>query len=388
MTDTILPGPHDLSARARKRLAANWHTMLLDPTAWPLKMSLGSPKSAAAAADFASLYRTVRDLHQAAHAWGATLIDKPRDIAGSTQRVPTHLIVPTIDVYAAIAGDPWPATINDARQHLTELGLDPADPTTPRILRTVRGWEAVDLQLLRTVAAYFHARGPATRLTARQIPVDGVHAKWIEQHKAAVKLLSGLDDLGLVERPSTVNFTYLDPDHRAAGQRHHDSYTLSDAHQLAYQPDLVIICENDDTALYYPPIPRAISLRGSGHAATRLAHIPWLNDVPLLVYWGDIDHHGYEILDNLRHVLDRPVPSICMDLDTYQQHERYGTRTDRHGRPINPAPRQQVRHLTPDETAVYQLLTSPGHTGPLRIEQERIAYPSECALLRAETDAP
>lgn len=378
MTTPLIRTPQQLQDQLACHLATHWATHLTDPKPWPRNIPLGTPRSKDAAQDFATLYRDIQALNTAATSWGATLKREPRHVAGTTQQIPTHLIVPTLDHLATIAGDPWPTTITTGRHHLHQLTTARPDLTAQdlnTLLRAINTWHDTDVQQLIAVASRFRSTGPVNGLTARQIGLPGLDAKWLERHTKTVKTLAGLDDLGIIKRPSTINFTYLDPDYLATNHRRHDSYTLGDHHHLAYQPRTVIICENDDTALYYPPTPHAIAVRGSGHAATRLATIDWITNATHLIYWGDIDQHGYLILNNLRAALARPVPSVHMNQATYNSYVTFGTRTDAKGRPIKITKTAPPQHLQPDEQVVYDRLTDPEHTGPLRIEQECMLYP-------------
>ena len=90
-----------------------------------------------------------------------------------------------------------------------------------------------------------------------------------------------------------------------------------------------------------------------------------------MIYWGDIDAHGFEILDGFR-AAGVPVASILMDLATYTEYARFGTKHDANGNVLTAGSRKALPHLTFDERAAYELLTDPGWGGVRRIEQERI----------------
>lgn len=70
-----------------------------------------------------------------------------------------------------------------------------------------------------------------------------------------------------------------------------------------------------------PEWPRESLLkRGAGH----VGRFPWLSGAEI-VYWGDIDTHGFAILDRLRAWLPA-TRSVLMDRDTLLTHrERWGT---------------------------------------------------------------
>ena len=61
----------------------------------------------------------------------------------------------------------------------------------------------------------------------------------------------------------------------------------------------VIICENEVSCLALPRISNTIALFGSGYAALILAFVPFMHTRDI-IYWGDIDTHGFDILNRLR----------------------------------------------------------------------------------------
>jgi hypothetical protein len=133
-----------------------------------------------------------------------------------------------------------------------------------KILRAVDGYFDTDFDLLCSSAEWF-MHNTASGLTPRQIPIEGLHAKWLDSHQALLPTLTGTDDLGLLPRhPQRLHFTYLDPEYRAAGGRTHDSATVGDPMAPAYCPEIVIISENKDTAMHFPPLRKAISVEGAG----------------------------------------------------------------------------------------------------------------------------
>lgn len=105
----------------------------------------------------------------------------------------------------------------------------------------------------------------------------------------------------------------------------------------------------------------------------RLADIPWLQATELH-YRGDIDAHGFAILNRLRATLPR-TRSLLMDRATLQAH--------RHLWVQEPADQRFTGHLdrlTADEQQLYAELRDDHHGERVRLEQKRIAYGE---LLRA-----
>jgi len=250
--------------------------------------------------------------------------------------------------------------------------LDRAD--AGRILRLVDGYADIDFALLLKVVDWYRADPSLARgLTPRQVPIPGVHAKWLQAHRAAVLALTGLDDLGLLaNHPARIHFTYLDPDHRADGRRLHDSATVGDTFAPAYQPEVVVISENKDTAIHFPELAGGLIVEGVGRGGRTVASFPWIREAPLVVYWGDMDRDGYEILNGYRIDFDRDLDSILMNVAAYEEFEPYGTNHDQNGRDLVAGAPRVVDHLRADELEVYLRLLHPEHSGHRRIEQERI----------------
>jgi len=74
-----------------------------------------------------------------------------------------------------------------------------------------------------------------------------------------------------------------------------------------FRPDgvkIVVIVENLRSFLTLPTIPGVLALWGEGHAARLLASLPWLGTVDVFS-WGDMDPHGYAILNGLRTVIPK-----------------------------------------------------------------------------------
>jgi hypothetical protein len=217
------------------------------------------------------------------------------------------------------------------------------------------------------------------------VPLPGFHGKWLNKHHALIRALAGTDDLGLTRRPTRVHFTYLDPGHLARGARKHESITVGDRAEPAYQPETIIILENKDTAVYFPPVWKGIAVESEvSKAPGTLPHLPWIAACPRTMYWGDIDAAGLAIVNDLR-IAGIQADTILMDYATCEAYEQYGAWTDDKGKPVPCSPRRQLPALTPGEYHLYQLLTDPAWTRVRRVEQERIPLLVAAARLDAVT---
>ncbi len=377
--------PEAVLADIRRRLDNTWADHLAGQPAWPHRFPLGTDSKSVLEAEWQDTYQPLR------RTWAdwarkhpaTTLHTEPKRVYSTTQDLPVGLTITTIDAAARLAGEDWPTRLERATHRLTTLRQRHPDLVNPsKVLRAVDRYTETDFGLLLTVADWF-SRNDATGLTPRQVPIPGVHAKWLKSHRSLLLTLTGRETLGLLpEHPPRIHFTYLDPDHRAAGGRVHDSATVDDAFAPAYPPQVVVISENKDTAIHFPPIPGGIAVEGDGFGGKTAAAFPWLTSAPHLYYWGDIDAHGYEILNGWR-ADGVPVTSILMDPDTYETYEPFGTNTDKNNQPLRPGVPKALPCLTPDERAVYERVLDAAHTGHRRIEQERIPLAVAHAAVKA-----
>ena len=110
----------------------------------------------------------------------------------------------------------------------------------------------------------------------------------------------------------------------------------------------------------------------SGYAVSVLRSLSWLREREL-VYWGDIDTHGFRILDRLREYFPA-ARSMLMDRATLLSHE--GQWVDE---PVQV--REPLTRLTEAETALYHDLVEDVFGLAVRLEQERVGFAAlEAAL--------
>jgi len=236
---------------------------------------------------------------------------------------------------------------------------------------------------LLAVVGWFAAH-PRPRLYLRQLDIPGVDTKFIEAHRG---LLAELLDLvlppeaidtsargvagfaaryGLKEEAPLIRFRLLAPSLHICG--------LSD---LAVLPEefarlnpgarRVFITENRTNGLAFPAVAGGIVIFGLGYGVDRLGDIPWLHQVEVW-YWGDIDTHGFGILNRLRAVLP-DVRSFLMDRETLLAHRALWGQEPAHKRYDG-----EPSRLTPEEYALFDDLRR-DRLGPrIRLEQERVGW--------------
>lgn len=351
-----MKGPAQLTADITRRLKRTWAQDITsealdqppsesDPAAqagWPHAFPLGRASSAELAAGFGDYLTELTHLREWAQQYGVTLTWDERRVAGTPQRIPTHATVTSIEAAAATAGGDWLALLARARSRARALTDRYPHAATPQTLAAVTRLTDLDFDLLCRAADWFTIRS-GVGLTPRQVPVEGLHAKWLNSRHQLVARLAGRDSLELLPpHPARIHFTYLDPGHRTRGLRVHDSATVADTVAPAYRPDIVLISENKDTAIHFPTVPGAVSIEGVGRGGGTLATFDWVRDADCLLYWGDMDADGLEILDGFR-AAGLPVRSLFMDPDSYTRWCPLARTWTRRGSRSRAAPRQLRR---------------------------------------------
>lgn len=340
---------------------------------WPRAYPLGRPDARMLEIGFGDLIELVDSWRTQATAWGADIVERNIRADGTAYPMPSHIVIPSINVAAAIAGPGWTARLARGREYgrIIDAQFPHRRDVLARTILATADWTRVDVGLLAQAASWFEQH-PRSGLSPREVPLEGLHTKWLESRTQTVARLAGLSDLGLhPPHPSRIHFTYLDPAHLEAGNRRHDSATVGDAFKPAYPPQIVIICENKDTAIHFPQVRGAIAVEGAGSGAGAFADTDWLRQAPLVIYWGDMDADGLRILAQFRDA-DIPARSLFMDIPSYERWELYGTNSDKRGNPIAADPRPAPANLEHDERALYELLNDPSSARYRRVEQERI----------------
>ncbi|MFD9124522.1 Wadjet anti-phage system protein JetD domain-containing protein [Kitasatospora sp. NPDC059571] len=227
-------------------------------------------------------------------------------------------------------------------------------------------------------------------LYLRQIDTPGVDTKFIETNKGMLaelldhtlpedRINAGAPKSDLAARYGfRAKPAYVRLRHLGASPLPFSELTVR-AEELTTRPPethTVFVLENEITYLCLPPLPTAIAILGSGYAAALLHHLPWLNDVNLH-YWGDIDTHGFAILNQVRGLFPH-TQSLLMDRTTFLAHEPHWS-TEKTQAPGHMA------HLTPEEAQLAHDLGNNTYGPNLRLEQERIRISAVRSALDAVT---
>jgi hypothetical protein len=237
---------------------------------------------------------------------------------------------------------------------------------------------------LLDVAAWMQAH-PRPGIYLRQVDIPGVHSKFIESQRA---VLSELLDLalpagaiagqsrgaagfaaryGFRDKPQRVRFRMLDPARRLLATAGEQDMTLDVDSFACLAPGVarVFITENEINYLAFPAVADSMMIFGAGYGFDMLAQADWLARRQVH-YWGDIDTHGYAILDQLRTRFPH-VESMLMDRATLMAFKAQWSTDDK------PLVRDLPR-LNAEESALYDALRDQQLGTNVRLEQELIAF--------------
>jgi hypothetical protein len=367
-------------ADVREAVARRWPALLtafLTGQEWaPVDVPLRGPGPAEIGERLAETQAWAADWEQAGR---GPLRVEYRQVGGrlvGTNRIPCRA---WLDGYAQA----W-ELLGTRRQvgELTRLA-DRAKAACPRVLgwlerNPVRALQlAADWDRLLATVRWIDEHQLAGRYI-RQVDVPGVDTKFIEGHQRVLTQLLDLQldparidpaapdfagRFGFRRKPEYVRFRYVGP-----GFPYTEMTVRAD--ELAAAPEGVTrayILENEVTYLAFPLTADAIVLFGDGYAVNVLARLGWLATLDL-IYWGDLDTHGFAILNRLRSRFPH-ARSMLMDRETLLAHQSQWV--------TEKAPtKAALDFLAPAEQGLYQDLVG-GTFGPaVRLEQERVSFAS------------
>lgn len=357
-------------ARLRRHLTVHEREILAGEFSG-VGLPLHPPTAAAAAADVDATKSFV-------HSWeGIPVVEwvtrNWSSVGLGQQPVPVRLQFSTAAELIGFLGaeEEWTALVH-RKELFVSSGCD--ESAVISALPSWRNLPIEDCELACTVVEWFHVN-PSPCILPRAVPVEGVHTKWLENHRVLVEKLVaarsgvvGNTDLGLESPPATVRLRFA-PGEGPAGLRDVE-VPLSELASLP-TPQVLVMVENLSSFLPLPLKPGQAAVWGAGWRAVDLVRDPWLSEVPL-VYWGDLDTDGYGILSAVRGVHGN-VTSVLMGPDDVNRWLAYAV-ADRDFQS------RTYPHLTAEELQGLEELITRGH---LRIEQERIRFDVASAAVGA-----
>lgn len=395
---TTLAGLRSLSSAAWER--GQLVREALEPTeAYPRRRALKRPSATELRGDYAAAREWAAELFASAGTYTLETVDVGRTTIGSNQ-LPAAAVFARVEDEAAFVGK----TRELARFRSLAGELAALDPglRTWALKRPLQLLALGEAALTAARVALWLRENPGPGMYVRQLSLRGVHTKFLETHRRVIdEMVAGLeatsleDDLpgagvtedgdeallvstvartpaarfaerhGFLHPPELVRFRLLDPAIPLLGDARDVMVTAEAFRSLRLPVESVIATENLVNYLSLPDRPRSLALFGAGYGFSSLRDAAWLEDCEVL-YWGDLDTHGFRILDQLRAVHPH-VSSVLMDEATLLAHR------DAWGEETSPS-RALLTRLTAREAEVYEALGNNRFGNGVRLEQELIRW--------------
>ena len=350
---------------------------LPDSDSWPLEINLGIP-----AEQEALLYKErVQAWISAWRSWrgrGSLVWNERRWRTLGTQSVPCKLILECPDDVAGWIDETTRWSHAAERFRLLVQRWPALADNLSGYFNVLADYSDSDFLNLFGVLSWICAN-PQSNLYIRQIPVAGIDSKWLEARKNIVSdliamIMGDLSDdcdffrrCGLRPQPQLIRIRILDPDLKIQfGGLCDISSPMEEIAGLCISPKYVFIIENIQTGLAFNDLKNCVVIMGLGYGVDVLGKIPWLHNARC-IYWGDIDTHGFVILNRARSYLPHLV-SVLMDEKTLLGHrELWVMERDQYAS-------EELPLLTAAELKVFQSLMHNVWGQQIRMEQERIRW--------------
>lgn len=241
-----------------------------------------------------------------------------------------------------------------------------------KIIDNANAWDSI-----LKVCQYFK-QNPSPNLYIRELPIK-VHTKFVERNQGIIKellevLISEHINTDEKQFEKRFNLKYAEPQIRfkVLDKSIADKFfsgiddvaiPIDQFESLNLPITRVLIVENKTTlytTLTLPKMNNTIAIFGSGYSVYNLKNVHWFDNLELL-YWGDIDVQGFEILSQFRSYFSQ-TKSVLMDKQTFD----HFFENDR-GTPTNISTKL---NLTDEEQQLYDILK----TNNWRLEQEKIPF--------------
>ena len=134
---------------------------------------------------------------------------------------------------------------------------------------------------------------------------------------------------------------------------------------LAIPARRIFITENEVNGLTFPDVAEGLVVFGLGYGLELLSPATWMQDREIY-YWGDIDTHGFAMLERLRATFPS-ARSLLMDRETLLAHRALWVRE---AVPF----RGTLQRLEPDERDLFETLVHNRFGEGIRLEQERVSF--------------
>lgn len=350
---------------------------------FPLKLTMRRPDATALGQSFEAVRGWIRELEENSRSGRGFGYDIEWADINHRQlgrnRMPGRISVPTESDALRLIGKE-----RDGRRFrkLADITISRFPELAPWVSRKplVPLEQAQDWPRILDVLAWFREH-PRSNLYLRQVDIPGVDTKFVEARR---QLFSELLDIvleraenppssvaqtfeqkyGLRAKPQTVRFRVLDSRLAIAGLTDL-TISASDFARLNIAAPRVFITENEVNGLAFPDFAQAIVIFGLGYSVDLLQAASWLAGTQIH-YWGDIDTHGFAMLDRLRSAFPK-ARSLLMNRETLMAHQPLWVHEE------TPS-LATLSRLDPDEQALFDDIVNDRLGKNVRLEQERVSY--------------
>lgn len=358
----------------------------------PRRLVLKSPTSAQMVEHFDDVRAWISELREATY-YRVEMREFRHQVLG-TNAVPHEVWVDTVDNALAIIGKRRDATrfaaLVDVTRKSQPILLGWLSKRPLRALELYDEWNRL-LQIVSWLEIH-----PRPDVYLRQVDIPGVHSKFIENNRGVLAELldivlpseavdtttSGVSQFcrryGFRDKPTRIRFRILDHEFRFVSGCPVKDITLDAASfsQLDVKVSRVFITENEINFLSFPDVEHSLVIFGAGYGFEMLAQATWLSNCRIH-YWGDIDTHGFAILDQLRAQFSH-AESFLMNRATLLAFESQWGEEEKQAL-------RELSRLDNEEKALYNDLRDNRIRKNLRLEQERVGFEWVAATLSSLT---
>lgn len=371
----------------REELSRKWEAgrilryLIIRDDLFPLRMPLKRPNNIDVNENFAEISKWIKilkDNSKQAVGFGYELLEKEIVHRQSGRNhIPTHAIIPTVqDALRLLKKEREADKFMELAQIIqTEWPIlnEWIAKYPHKVLAVGDDWSGV-LAVLRWF--YNH---PCCDLYLRQLDISGIDTKFVEQRKGILAELlniilpkDAIDQTaqffekryGLRVKPVQVRLRLLDHEHFIQGI---SDIMIPVEQMAAFKPTVtrVFVTENEINGLCFPEVKKGLVIFGLGYGVDILKTVDWLTDKEIY-YWGDIDTHGFVMLDQVRSFLPQ-TQSMLMDESILLNHRSLWSVEEK---PFF----GQLSRLKTDEYRLLCLLQGNTWGKGVRLEQERVSF--------------
>lgn len=335
-------------------------------------LAVRGPKASEIGADLGAVQDWIEDLER-----GSRDGDRYQIVYGQVggrefgrNRIPSRVRIETFDQAWAVLGVgrtvalyreilDVSASVERVHEWVTDKPLKAIDATDdwPALIAAYRWLEA--------------SRGSGRYL--RTIDVPEVDTKFVERHRSVLAALFDVSgtasgfvrDLGLASKPELIRMRFTPGFVGLPASLSEATFRVDEVAGLSVDVRVAVVVENETTFLTLDPPSEGVLIWGKGFDADRIGRMHWLSDVAVW-YWGDLDTHGFAILDRLRAVLPQ-TKSFLMDRESLLVHRDRWV--------VEPSPSTALlSRLDEDESALFLDLVQGRYEPAVRLEQERLDW--------------